>query len=249
MYPICSFWKCSFNTFIISIDLLPYPWHICLQNIGDLFIPDFQNLLCHHGPGSFQETVKLLRTELPDKLHAPYTFVRLTFAARAPLSTVALIERPSHTNVGLQWKAKQWDLTGNANYKNNANQCVWYIFDVKFTYRIIIISSKKKIFAVRQTLCWEDWQGQRLWQVFGHVWFLSKDSPTGIYVDSSSLLYKDFNIHCRIPVWSEQIPLVHMVMASTIWTCPLYPFQQLSSLTWFQSLIFVGSCLSTSSHF
>ena len=67
-----------------------------------LFISDFQNLLCHHGPGSFQETVKLLRTELPDMLHAPYTFVRLTFAARAPLSTVALIERPSHVNVGKQ---------------------------------------------------------------------------------------------------------------------------------------------------
>ena len=66
------------------------------------------------------------------------------------------------------------------------------------------------------------------------------------HVDRSSSLYKDPR---RIPVWSEQIPLTHMATASMIWTHPLYSSHQLVPLPWFQNLIFVCSCLSTSCHF
>src|ERR1700722_17942582 len=57
---------------------------IHLQNVCDLSISDIQNLLCHYGPGSSQETAKLLkRSELPGTLHASYMFVQTHFCCQS----------------------------------------------------------------------------------------------------------------------------------------------------------------------
>ena len=64
-----------------------HPQHIQLtrlQDICSLLISDFQNLSCHYGSGSSQETVKILgRAELPDTPHASYMFVRTHFCRQS----------------------------------------------------------------------------------------------------------------------------------------------------------------------
>jgi hypothetical protein len=69
------------------------------------------------------------------------------------------------------------------------------------------------------------------------------------HVDTSSSLYEVFARSSQDSCLIRADPTDSRGDASTIRTRPLYPSQQLFPLTWFQSLIFVCSRLSTSRHF